>query len=65
MNFGSWIERVGLQALGVLAIVWIYFLVRYFSGWHFPALLDTAMLIVGIAAGIGVFLWLARQSKGV
>lgn len=65
MNPGGWIERVGMQALCVLAVIWIYFLVKYFSGWQFPALLDTAMLIVGIAAGIGVFLWLARQSKGV
>ena len=62
MKAGGWLERVGVQALCVLAIVWLYFLIKYFSGWQPPALLDTAMLIVGIAAGIGVFLWLTRHS---
>ena len=62
MKAGGWLERVGIQALCVLAVVWIYFLIKYFSGWQPPAALDIAMLIVGIASGIGVFLWLTRHS---
>jgi hypothetical protein len=57
------VEKVGIQALVVLAIVWIYFLVKYFTGLHVPELLNTAMIIIGVAAGIGVFLWLSRHSR--
>lgn len=57
------IERIGIQALCVLGIVWVYFLVKYLIGWQFPAILDTAMVVVGVAAGIGVFLWLTKHSK--
>ena len=62
MKAGGWLERVGIQALGVLAVVWLYFLVKYFSGWKPPAPLDIAMVILGIASGLGVFLWLTRHS---
>ena len=58
-------ERVGVQALWILLVVWIYFMVRYFTGLRLPALLDTGMIILGIAAGIGVALWLFRQSRNV
>lgn len=57
------IERIGVQALCVLGIVWIYFLVKYLIGVQFPAALDTAMIVVGIASGIGVVLWLTKNSK--
>lgn len=56
-------EKVGIQALVVLGIVWVYFLVTYFTGLRVPELLNTAMIIIGIAAGIGVFLWLTRHSR--
>jgi hypothetical protein len=56
-------EKVGIQALVVLAIVWLYFLVQYFTGMHVPELLNIAMIIIGVAAGIAVFLWLARHSR--
>jgi hypothetical protein len=56
-------EKVGVQALGVLAIVWIYFIVKYFTGMHVPELMNTAMIVIGIAAGIAVFLWLSRHSR--
>ena len=56
-------EKVGIQALVVLGIVWIYFLVQYFTGMHVPALLNTAMIVIGVAAGIAVFLWLSRHSR--
>jgi hypothetical protein len=62
MKADGGLERVGIQALGVLAIVWIYFLIKYFSGWQSPAALDIVMVIIGIASGIGVFLWLGRHS---
>lgn len=62
MKAGGWLERVGIQALCALAVVWLYFLFKYFSGWQPPAVLDTVMLIVGIASGIGVVLWLTRHS---
>lgn len=57
------IERIGIQALCVLIVVWVYFLVKYFTGLQFPVLLDTVMLVVGIASGIGVFLWLTKHSR--
>ena len=57
------IERVGIQALCVLGLVWIYFLVKYLIGVQFPAALDAAMIVVGIASGIGVFVWLTKNSK--
>ena len=57
------IERIGVQALCVLGIVWVYFLAKYLLGVQFPAVLDTAMIVVGIASGIGVFLWLTKNSK--
>ena len=57
------IERIGIQALCVLIVVWVYFLVKYFTGLQFPLLLDTVMLVIGIAAGIGVFLWLTKHSR--
>ena len=56
-------ERIGIQALCVLIVVWVYFLVKYFTGLQFPALLDTVMLVVGIASGIGVFIWLTKHSQ--
>ncbi len=62
MKAGGWLERIGIQALGVLAVVWVYFLIKYFSGWQSPATLDTVMIVIGIASGIGVFLWLGRHS---
>lgn len=57
------IERIGIQALCVLIVVWVYFMVKYFTGLQFPMVLDTAMLIIAIAAGIGVFVWLTKQSR--
>lgn len=57
------IERIGIQALCVLGVVWVYYLVKYFTGVQFPAVLDTIMLVVGIAAGIGTFLWLMKHSR--
>jgi hypothetical protein len=57
------IERIGIQALCVLGVVWVYYLVKYFTGVQFPAVLDTIMLVVGIAAGIGTFLWLTKHSR--
>ena len=57
------IERIGIQALCVLIVVWVYFLVKYFTGLQFPVLLDTVMLVIGIASGIGVFLWLTKHSR--
>ena len=33
---------------------WAYFLAKYFLGLHLPELLNTAMIIIGVAAGIGV-----------
>lgn len=57
------IERIGIQALCVLIVVWVYFLVKYFTGIQFPVLLDTVMLVIGIASGIGVFLWLTKHSR--
>jgi hypothetical protein len=62
MKAGGWLERVGIQALCALVVVWLYFLFKYFSGWQPPVALDTVMLIVGIASGIGVLLWLTRHS---
>lgn len=56
-------EKVGVQACCVLLVVWIYFMVKYFTGLQLPGPLDTALIIVGLAAGIGVFLWLARSSR--
>ncbi len=57
------IERIGIQALCALIVVWVYFVVKYFTGLQFPMLLDTAMLVLGIASGIGVFLWLTKHSR--
>jgi hypothetical protein len=57
------IEKAGVQALWVLLVVWIYFVAKYFLHFDVPALLDAALIIVGIAAGLAVFLWLFRQSK--
>ncbi len=57
------IERIGIQALCALIVVWVYFVVKYFTGLQFPVLLDTAMLVIGIASGIGVFLWLTKHSR--
>ena len=59
------IEKVGVQALWILLVVWIYFIAKYFLRFTVPALLNTAMIIVGIASGIAVALWLFRQSKRV
>jgi hypothetical protein len=56
-------EKVGAQALWVLLVVWLYFMVKYFTGMHVPELLNTAMIVIGVAAGIGVFLWLSRHSR--
>ena len=57
------IEKIGIQALCVLAVVWVYFLVKYLVGVQFPVWLDTAMIVVGIASGIGTFVWLTKNSK--
>ena len=57
------IERIGIQALCALIVIWVYFVVKYFTGLQFPMLLDTAMLVIGIASGIGVFLWLTKHSR--
>jgi hypothetical protein len=57
------IERIGTQALWVLLVVWGYFIAKYFLRFTVPALFDAATIIVGIASGIAVFLWLLRQSK--
>lgn len=59
------IERIGIQALCVLAVVWAYFLVKYLVGVQFPAWLDTAMIVVGIASGIGTVVWLMKNSKRI
>ncbi len=59
------IERIGTQALWVLLIVWVYFIAKYFLRFDVPALLNTAVIIVGIASGIAVALWLFRQSKAL
>jgi hypothetical protein len=59
------IEKVGIQALWILLVVWIYFIAKYFLSFDVPALLDTVLIIVGIASGIAVFLWLFRQSKSL
>jgi hypothetical protein len=56
-------EKFGIQALCVLIVVWVYFLVKYFTGLQFPVLLDTVMLVIGIASGIGVFVWLTKHSQ--
>ena len=55
------IEKVGVQALWILLVVWLYFVAKYFLGFGVPALLDTALIIVAIAAGIAVFIWLMRR----
>ena len=57
------IEKVGIQALWILLVVWVYFVAKYFLKFSVPVLLDTALIIAGIASGIAVFLWLFRQSK--
>jgi len=64
---GSWavIERIGIQALCVLIIVWVYFIVQYVTPLRPPQLLNTIMIVVGIASGIGVVLWLSRNAKSV
>lgn len=62
-NRGGLMEKFGVQALCILLVVWIYFMVKYFTGMQVPALLNTAMLVIGIAAGIAVFLWLSRHSR--
>lgn len=56
-------EKFGIQALCVLIVVWVYFLVKYFTGLQFPVLLDTVILVIGIASGIGVFVWLTKHSQ--
>ncbi len=60
---GNHMERVGLQALWVLLVVWVYFIAKYFLHFSPPAALDAAAIIIGIASGIAVALWLFRQSK--
>jgi hypothetical protein len=65
MSGGGSMEQVGKQALWVLLVVWLYFIVRYFTGLRLPPALDAVMVILGIAAGIGVFLWLWRGSRNV
>ena len=59
------IEKVGVQALWILLGVWIYFIAKYFLNFAAPPLLDAALIILGIASGIAVFLWLLRQSKSL
>jgi hypothetical protein len=59
------IDKVGVQALWILLVVWIYFVAKYFLRFSVPAVLDAVAIIVGIASGIGVFLWLFRQSKSL
>jgi hypothetical protein len=55
------IEKVGAQALWILLVVWIYFVAKYFLHFNVPALVDAVAVIVAIASGIAVFLWLMRQ----
>ena len=59
------IERIGTQALWVLLVVWVYFIAKYFLRFSPPAALDAVAIIVGIASGIAVALWLFRQSKAL
>ena len=56
-------EKVGVQALWVLLVVWGYFLAKSFLGLRAPEPVNTAMIIIGVAAGIGVFIWLTRHSR--
>ncbi len=55
------IDKVGVQALWILLVVWIYFVAKYFLRFSVPTVLDAAMIIIAIASGIAVFLWLMRQ----
>ena len=55
------IERIGIQALWVLLVVWIYFVAKYLLSFSVPAALDAAAIIIGIASGLAVALWLTRQ----
>jgi hypothetical protein len=59
------IEKIGVQALWILLVVWIYFIAKYFLRFTVHPFLDAAAIIIGIASGIGVFLWLLRQSKSL
>jgi hypothetical protein len=64
----SWavmIEKVGVQALWILLVVWVYFIAKYFLRFTVHPVLDAVLIIAGIASGIGVFLWLFRQSKSL
>ena len=56
-------ERVGVVSLWVLLAVWVVFLVKYALGLHLPDVVNTALVVVGVAAGIGVFAWLARHAR--
>ena len=56
-------ERVGVVSLWVLLAVWVVFLVKYALGLHLPEVVNTALIVVGVAAGIGVFAWLARHAR--
>ncbi len=56
------IERFGVQSLVVLTIVWFYFLLRYFIGFQVHSAVDFVMVVLGIVAVIGLFLWLTRHS---
>ena len=59
------IEKVGVQALWILLGAWIYFVAKYFLRFSVPAALDAAIIIIAIASGIAVLLWLLRQSKSL
>ena len=55
------IDKVGVQALWILLFVWIYFVAKYFLHFTVHPFLDAAAIIIAIASGIAVFLWLLRQ----
>jgi hypothetical protein len=57
------IEKIGVVSLWVLLAVWVIFLVKYALGLPLPEIVNTALIVVGVAAGIGVFAWLARHAR--
>jgi hypothetical protein len=57
------IEKIRVVSLWVLLAVWVVFLVKYALGLHLPDAVNMALIVVGVAAGIGVFAWLARHTR--
>ena len=55
------IDKVGIQALWILLVVWIYFVAKYFLRFSVPAPIDAVAVIIAIASGIAVLLWLLRR----